>query len=216
MPLFELTNELVFPDVELAEPNGLLAVGGDLSVPRLMLAYRSGIFPWYGEEQPILWWSPNPRFVLFPDRLKVSKSLERVIKSGRFTVTVNRAFGAVIDNCRHIRRRGQESTWITPAMQQAYSNLHAAGHAHSVEVWRGDRLAGGLYGVVVGRCFCGESMFSLESDASKVALVHLVREPLPAGLEIVDCQVGTPHLGRMGAEEIPRAEFVRRLRPPRA
>ena len=211
--ILELTDDLVFPAVELAEPSGLLAVGGDLSVERLLLAYRSGIFPWYSEGQPILWWSPDPRFVLFPDRLKVSASLQRVMKSGKFTVTFDRDFPAVVSSCRTVKRKHEDSTWITPAMQQAYVRLHEAGHAHSVEVWLDQRLVGGLYGVVVGNSFCGESMFAHERDASKVALVALVRKPLPEGLELIDCQVPTPHLRSMGAEEMPRSAFIRRLRP---
>jgi len=210
--IYELSDDLVFPDVELAEPRGLLAFGGDLSVDRLLLAYRSGIFPWYGEDQPILWWSPDPRFVLFPDKLKVSKSLRRVVKSGKFEVTFDRDFAGVIANCRTVRRKHENSTWITPDMQQAYCRLHEAGHAHSVEAWLDDKLVGGLYGVVVGTCFCGESMFAHERDASKVALVTLVEKPFPPGLSLIDCQVRTPHLGTLGAEMIQRTEFVRLLR----
>ena len=212
MPIFELTDEIVFPDVEEAEPSGLLAFGGDLSTDRLLLAYRSGIFPWYSDGQPILWWSPDPRFVLFPDRLKVAKSLQRVIKSGKFTVTFDRDFPAVIRHCRTTRRKDQESTWITAAMEEVYCRLYEAGHAHSVETWLDGELVGGLYGVAVGSCFSGESMFAHERDASKVALVALVRKPVPEGLKLIDCQVYTPHLDSMGAEEIPRTEFIKRLR----
>jgi leucyl/phenylalanyl-tRNA---protein transferase len=212
MPIYRLTDQLVFPPVRLAEPEGLLAVGGDLSVERLLLAYRSGIFPWYEDGQPLLWWAPDPRFILFPERLKVSQSMRQVLNSGRFQATFDQAFGEVIAACAKIRRKGQGGTWITSEMRRAYVRLHKAGHAHSVEVWEGDRLAGGLYGVALGACFFGESMFARVSNASKCALIALVRTLRPRGLELIDCQVPTDHLASLGAEPIPRRQFMGLLR----
>jgi leucyl/phenylalanyl-tRNA--protein transferase len=201
-----------FPDPALAEtePNGLLAVGGDLSPDRLRNAYRAGVFPWYGEDQPILWWSPDPRLVLFPDRLHVSRSLRRTLRRDGFRVSLDRDFAAVIQACA-APRPAADGTWILPEMAQAYGRLHALGLAHSAECWRGGELVGGLYGVAIGRTFFGESMFSRATDASKVALVHLVRRLSAWGFALVDCQVYTPHLASLGAVEIPRAEFLRRL-----
>ncbi len=198
-----------FPDVEAAEtePDGLLAVGGDLSVTRLLNAYRSGIFPWYGEGQPILWWSPNPRTVLFPDRLRISRSLKRTLRKQAVTATLDRAFAGVIQACAEPRRDGN-GTWIVPELQRAYVDLHRAGHAHSVEIWRQETLVGGLYGVALGRVFFGESMFSRISDASKLALVHLVNVLSDWGYQMIDCQVHSPHLESLGAIRIPRPAFV--------
>ncbi len=200
-----------FPPAEAAlrEPDGLLAIGGDLHPQRLLRAYRAGIFPWYGEGQPILWWSPDPRAVLFPERVHVSRSVRRRLRRGRFRVTADRDFAAVIEACATVPRRGQDGTWITPEMAAAYRRLHALGHAHSVEVWdEGGALAGGLYGVAIGRVFFGESMFSRRSDASKVALVALCRALSSWGYGLVDCQVASPHLMRMGAELLPRRRFL--------
>lgn len=201
-----------FPDVELAlrDPDGLLAVGGDLTVPRLLAAYRRGIFPWYSEEQPILWWSPDPRSVLFPHKLHVSRSLRRTLRQGRFEVTLDREFAAVIQACSE-PRPGQPGTWITDEMQEAYLRLHEAGHAHSVETWQGGSLVGGLYGVAIGRVFFGESMFNRISDASKVAFVYLVRHLQQHHFELIDCQIRTPHLDSLGAELIPRQRFTELL-----
>lgn len=201
-----------FPDPVLAEtePNGLLAVGGDLSPDRLRNAYRAGIFPWYGEGQPILWWSPDPRLVLFPDRLHVSRSLRRTLRRDLFRVSLDRDFAGVIDACA-APRPASDGTWILPEMAEAYGRLHALGLAHSAECWRGEELVGGLYGVGIGRAFFGESMFSRATDASKAALVHLVRHLSAWGFVLVDCQVYTPHLASLGAVEIPRTEFLRRL-----
>jgi len=201
-----------FPDVLLAleEPNGLLAVGGDLRVERLLAAYRHGIFPWYNDDQPILWWSPDPRAVLFPERLKVSRSLGKTLRKHPFRVTADQAFAEVMAACGG-PRRGANGTWITPAIKQAYGRLHELGIAHSVESWRGDELVGGLYGVAIGRVFFGESMFSRVTDASKVAFVYLVRQLQRWGYELIDCQVRTEHLVSLGAETIPRAEFTRLL-----
>jgi len=198
-----------FPDPALAmdDPNGLLAVGGDLSMRRLLSAYRQGIFPWYSDGQPILWWSPDPRAVLTPDRLKVSRSLRKTLRQGRFTVTCDQAFAEVIGACAG-PRAGGPGTWITGEMMQAYTGLHRHGIAHSVEAWEGDELAGGLYGVALGRAFFGESMFHRRRDASKVAFVHLVRHLQRRGYDMIDCQVGSEHLASLGAEEIDRGEFL--------
>lgn len=202
-----------FPEVEcaLAEPNGLLAAGADLSLPRLLEAYRNGIFPWFGRDQPILWWSPDPRMVLFPAELRVSRSLARTLRNARFEVRADTAFDAVIEGCRQ-PRRGESGTWITEEMAEAYCTLHRAGIAHSVEAWLDDKLVGGLYGVALGRAFFGESMFARVSDASKVALVALGRQLQHWGFGMIDCQMNTAHLASMGAREIPRADFTRRLR----
>jgi len=201
--------EIEFPDVELAlkEPDGLLAIGGDLSVARLLKAYRRGIFPWYGPGQPILWWSPDPRLVLYPERLHVSRSLAKLLRRNVFDVTLDTAFAAVIDACAG--PRGDDGgTWITPEMKQAYLDLHRQGHAHSVECWRQGRLAGGLYGVSIGRAFFGESMFAAEDNASKVALARLARQLMSWDYRLIDCQVHTRHLVSMGANTMSRNEFV--------
>ena len=202
-----------FPEVEraLAEPNGLLAAGADLSPPRLLDAYRNGIFPWFADGQPILWWSPDPRMVLFPAELKVSRSLARTMRNARFEVRADTAFDEVVEGCRQPRRR-EFGTWITDAMADAYAALHRAGFAHSVETWLDGELVGGLYGVALGRAFFGESMFTRVSDASKVALVALARQLEHWGFGVIDCQMNTAHLASFGAREIPRAEFTRRLR----
>ncbi|MDX1432718.1 MAG: leucyl/phenylalanyl-tRNA--protein transferase [Gammaproteobacteria bacterium] len=197
-----------FPDVEyaLTQPNGLLAVGGDLSPARLMHAYRRGIFPWFSDGQPILWWAPDPRAVLFPEDLRVSRSLGKTIRRQVFEVRFDTAFDEVIRACAAPRAR-QNDTWITGHMIRAYRELHALGHAHCVETWQGDRLLGGLYGVAIGGVFFGESMFSRESDASKVALHALCRQ----GYRLVDCQLPSAHLTRLGATSVPRASFTRML-----
>jgi leucyl/phenylalanyl-tRNA--protein transferase len=201
-----------FPDVGLAlrEPDGLLAVGGDLSTERILAAYRRGIFPWYSEEQPILWWSPDPRTVLFPAALKVSRSLRKTLNRQRFRVTLDTAFDDVITACAEPRARSV-GTWITRDMADAYCRLHAQGFAHSVECWLEQRLVGGLYGLAMGRVFFGESMFSREPDASKVAFCHLVRQLAAWGFGLIDCQVYSGHLASLGAQEIPRSDFVRHL-----
>jgi leucyl/phenylalanyl-tRNA--protein transferase len=210
MPLFALNKELIFPPVHLAEPDGLLAVGGDLSTERLLLAYRSGIFPWY-EGDDILWWSPEPRFVLFPNELKVSKSMQQLIKKNIFQFTINKAFGEVIDNCRTISRRGQESTWITDKMKKAYISLHGHGYAHSAETWHDSELIGGLYGIRIGKVFFGESMFSKESNASKFAFIKYVQALTLEGVILIDCQVYTEHLESLGARMISRETFIELL-----
>lgn len=214
MPIFLLGKESVFPSADLAHPSGAVAVGGDLSVERLLAAYRQGVFPWYDDSSPaVLWWSPDPRFVLFPERLKVSKSMRRVLKSGRFRVTYDTAFRATIRACQRAPRQDDPGTWITADMLEAYCQLHDNGYAHSVEVWSGDELAGGLYGVSLGRCFFGESMFAGVPNASKVGLITLVRQLLKWEFAIVDCQVETAHLGTLGAELIPRPQFLQVMAP---
>jgi leucyl/phenylalanyl-tRNA--protein transferase len=201
--------DALFPPVEYAlrEPDGLLAIGGDLSPARLLRAYRQGIFPWYSAGQPILWWSPDPRAVLFPSEVHVSRSLHKTLRKARFQVSLDRAFARVIDACAG-PRAGADGTWITGEMQAAYGELHRLGHAHSVEAWHGEHLVGGLYGLAIGRAFFGESMFSLAADASKVAFIHLVRQLQEWGFALIDCQVQTRHLARFGARPIPRAEFL--------
>lgn len=206
--------ESPFPPVELAlrEPNGLLAIGGDLQPERLLNAYRNGIFPWFSEGQPILWWSPDPRSVLFPPELRVGRSLRKTIRQARFTITVDQAFDQVTQQCAAACRPGQDGTWIVTDMMDAYSTLHALGHAHSVEAWQSGRLVGGLYGVAIGRVFFGESMFATVSDASKVAFVHFVDTLQQWGYKLIDCQMETAHLNRFGARTIARREFVELLR----
>lgn len=208
MPVYALSDTLLFPPPSEAEEDGLLAVGGDLSPARLQLAYRSGIFPWFSEGDPILWWSPDPRFVLFPQKLKVSKSMRQTLRSPHWRVSFDEAFPEVVRACRKAPRPDQDGTWITPSMVDAYVALHAAGVAHSVEVWRDEALVGGLYGVAIGGCFCGESMFARVSNASKVALTHLTRTLAAGGYSMIDCQMHTPHLESLGAEEIPRDDFL--------
>lgn len=209
-----LLPEPVFPPVDtaLTEPNGLLAAGGDLSSGRLLSAYRRGIFPWYSPGEPILWWSPDPRMVLFPDRLKISRSLAKVLRNRSYLVTLDTAFDRVIAACADTPRAGQRGTWISAEMQAAYQQLHAQGHAHSIETWMDGELAGGLYGVAIGRVFYGESMFSWRTDASKIALAHLCTHVGRLGFGIIDCQMETSHLASLGASPIPRSEFVARLR----
>jgi len=208
MPVFALSGEIVFPPPEYAEPDGLLAVGGDLSLKRLLLAYSMGIFPWYSEGQPILWWSPDPRLVLLPEELKVSRSLGKTLRKQAFKVTFDRAFREVITSCARVHRRRQGGTWLTPEMVRAYCELFSLGFAHSAESWQGGSLAGGLYGVALGGVFFGESMFSRAPDASKVALVALAGKLKMEDIDIIDCQVTTRHLVSMGAREIPRSEFL--------
>ena len=208
-----LTNELWFPAPQMATSDGLLAVGGDLSVERLLLAYNLGIFPWYSEGDPILWWSPDPRMVLFPDKLKISKSFQKVLRKSELRCTWNTAFSGVLENCATIKRGGQGGTWITPEMLEAYQKLHELGHACSVEVWKEDTLVGGLYGIDLPeqKVFCGESMFSKVSDTSKVALHFLVQKLRTENYAVIDCQVYNPHLESLGAEEIPRDQFLNYL-----
>lgn len=203
-----------FPPVHQANEMGLLAMGGDLSPERLTEAYRRGIFPWFNEDELILWWSPDPRMVLFPEKVKISKSMRKVIRSGQFRLTRDQCFTEVIERCSEIPRHGQEGTWITEKMKKAYIRMHELDKAHSYEVWEGDTLAGGLYGIDLGHVFCGESMFSDVSNASKFALIKLAGMLRDQGYKLIDCQSYTSHLEAMGAELIPRDEFVRYLGTP--
>jgi leucyl/phenylalanyl-tRNA--protein transferase len=209
--VFFLSDKIEFPEVHFADQNGMLAVGGDLTIPRLKLAYESGIFPWYSSGEPILWFSPDPRMVLYPEDLKITKSMKQVLKSHRFRISYNEAFTEVIVHCKTIDRssQGESGTWITNEMKEAYIALHHAGIAKSIEVWEGKELVGGLYGVEIGKVFCGESMFSKVSNASKLALIHLVREN---HYSLIDCQVYNPHLASLGAMEINRAKFLALLK----
>jgi len=211
MPLFHLNKELTFPPPELASRSGLLAFGGDLSCERLLLAYRMGIFPWYAENEPVLWWSPDPRFVLFPENLKIAKSMKPVLQRNLFTITCDRSFREVVEACRKPRKK-QRETWITDEMVTAYCRLHEQGFAHSAEAWLEGTLAGGLYGVSLGGCFFGESMFTRVSNASKAAFITLTRTLRQLGFVLIDCQVYTDHLRSLGAKMIPRHLFLDFLR----
>ena len=206
--MFLLSKDLVFPPVHLADKDGLLAIGGDLSLERLLLAYKSGIFPWYNPGEPIIWYSPNLRMVLFPKDLKISKSMKQLIRKNEFKITFNQNFKAVISNCKTIKRDGQGGTWITDEMQDAYLKLHEKGIAKSVEVWLENELVGGLYGIDLGTVFCGESMFSKISNTSKLAFIYLVQKLKKENYKLIDCQVYTEHLESLGAEEIERNEFL--------
>jgi leucyl/phenylalanyl-tRNA---protein transferase len=210
MPLFLLNKELVFPPVDQAEPDGLLAIGGDLRAERLLAAYRQGIFPWY-EGDHILWWCPDPRFVLFPEHLNISRSMRQLIKKNHFDFTINKNFEGVINQCKTIGRKGQQGTWITGDVLRAYIDLHNMGYAHSAETWLNGRLVGGLYGIRLGNIFFGESMFSTESNASKFAFIKYIEQLKQEELKLIDCQVYTEHLESLGAEMISRGEFMQLL-----
>ena len=212
MPVYLLSDDLIFPAPQLAPQEGLLAVGGDLSPERLLLAYRMGIFPWYSQDEPIMWWSPDPRLVLYPAELRITKSLQKTLTKGRFKLTMDQAFEAVINACAQSRTGADEGTWIVDEIITAYCSLHKAGLAHSVEAWQDDKLAGGLYGVSLGRCFFGESMFTRISNASKVAFVALVEHLRALEFDLIDCQITTAHLIRFGAREISRARFLDELK----
>lgn len=211
MPVFRLNDHIIFPPAHLAE-EGLLAVGGDLSAERLLEAYQNGIFPWYNENDPVLWWSPDPRMVLFPENIHVSRRLRRTIRQGAFTVTADQCFGEVIEQCASISRPGQGGTWIVPEMITAYNNLHTLGCAHSIECWREGELVGGLYGVGLGDCFFAESMYSARADASKIALTAFARQCQRWEIKFIDCQMYTDHLDRMGAQTVPRETFLKLVR----
>lgn len=211
MPVYQLSDDLIFPSPYLASKEGLLAIGGDLSPKRLLLAYSNGIFPWYSEGEPILWWSPDPRLVLYPAELNVSRSLKKVLKQDIFKVTLDRAFQDVIAECARVRLENHEGTWIVDDMVQAYCRLHESGFAHSIEAWHDNRLAGGLYGVSLGKCFFGESMFTRITNASKVAMVALVEHLQQLNFDFIDCQITTAHLTRFGAREISRANYLDEL-----
>jgi leucyl/phenylalanyl-tRNA--protein transferase len=209
--VFLLTDKIAFPPPHLASKEGLLAVGGDLSRKRLLLAYRMGIFPWFSDDEPIIWWSPDPRLVLYPHEIKISKTLKKIIRKGIFKVTMDTAFAQVITQCAQIRLQNNQGTWIVEDMIHAYCKLHETGFAHSVEAWYRGELAGGLYGVSLGRCFFGESMFTRISNASNVALVKLVEYLNALSFDMIDCQLTTQHLLRFGAREIPRVKFLKQL-----
>ena len=207
MPLFVLDKEINFPQVDLAEPDGLLAIGGDLSEERLLSAYRKGIFPWY-EGSHILWWCPDPRFVLFPENLHISKSMRTLLNQRRFEFTLNQAFPQVISQCKTVPRKGQQGTWINDDVKRAYISLHKMGYAHSAEAWKDGQLVGGLYGIRMGKVFFGESMFSRESNASKYVFIKYVEQLRSEGVALIDCQVYTQHLESLGARMVPRKKFI--------
>jgi leucyl/phenylalanyl-tRNA--protein transferase len=211
MAIFALDKELVFPPVHLAEPDGLLAMGGDLSVNRLLLAYKSGLFPWY-EGEPILWWCPNPRFVLYPDAFKESKTVKKLLAKNVFAFTINKEFNRVIQSCQTIKRNGQDGTWITDEVITSYNTMHQLGYAHSSEVWKDDELVGGLYGIKLGQVFFGESMFSKIPHASRVAFHLYVQTLKKENIKLIDCQVHTPYLESMGAKMIERNTFIQLLK----
>ena len=206
-----LNDKLLFPPVSMANQEGLLAIGGDLSSERLLLAYSNGIFPWYNEDEPIQWYCPDPRFVLFPEELNISKSMRTVLNNGSFRFTINKNFKEVIENCKTISRKEQDGTWIHPDMVTAYTKLHEAGFAISAEAWKNGTLAGGLYGILIGKVFFGESMFSKVSNASKFAFIKMIQYLQKQNIALIDCQVYTPHLESLGASMISRNEFIERI-----
>ena len=206
MPVFQLGDDVIFPPVRLASKSGILAIGGDLSPGRLLEAYRRGIFPWYCEDDPIIWWSPDPRFVLFPEELRISRSMKKVLRQRIFKITYDHNFLGVVSSCQKSRKK-EKGTWITDEMLDAYNALHILGYAHSAEAWHEEKLVGGIYGVSLGRCFFGESMFSLMSNASKAALIHLVDTLKKMNFEFLDCQVHTTHMETFGGRFVPREKF---------
>lgn len=211
MPVYQIPDELLFPDPELAEEDGLLGVGGDLSPERLLLAYANGIFPWFSKGEPIMWWSPDPRCVLRPEKLRISTSLRQALKKKNYEIRFDTCFVDVISHCSAAKRKGQRGTWITREMQEAYILLHELGYAHSTEVFMDGELAGGLYGISIGGMYSGESMFHLRPEASKIALYHLVERLKERGYPLIDCQVTNQHLLSLGAEEMPRKEFLKQV-----
>jgi len=211
MPVYQIPDELIFPDSALAEDDGLLGVGGDLSPERLLLAYANGIFPWFSKGEPIMWWSPDPRCVLRPEKLKISTSLRQALKKGNYEVRFDTCFEEVVRQCSAAKRKGQRGTWITKEMQEAYVKLHELGFAHSTEVFMDGELAGGLYGISMGMTYSGESMFHLRPEASKIALYHLVERLKAWKFALIDCQVTNQHLLSLGAEEMPRKEFLKQV-----
>jgi leucyl/phenylalanyl-tRNA--protein transferase len=206
MPIYRLSNDLAFPDASLAEEDGLLALDGDLSPERLILAYSNGIFPWFSEDEPILWWSPDPRFVVYPKDVRISHSMKKLLKKNTYRISFDTCFRDVITNCSNVRK--ETGTWITNEMIEAYCTLHKLGFAHSVETWYGDKLVGGLYGISMGKCFFGESMFSTMDNASKVAFINLSRVLKEKKFVVIDCQVHTAHLESLGAVNISRKDFL--------
>ncbi|MBS1733440.1 MAG: leucyl/phenylalanyl-tRNA--protein transferase [Bacteroidetes bacterium] len=210
--MYLLSEDIVFPPVEEADEDGFLAIGGDLSTERLLEAYRNGIFPWYNEDEPICWWSPDPRCVLFPQKLHVSKSMNQLIRKGQFRFSMDTCFTEVMENCRSMARKGEQGSWIQDELIAAYTKLHELGYAHSGETWYDGKLVGGMYGVQLGKIFFGESMFSFMSNASKFALTGFVKELVKQDVQLIDCQMKTDHLLSLGAEMIPRSEFIAILR----
>lgn len=214
MPIFQLDDSLLFPPAHLAEEDGFLAVGGDLSPTRIYLAYQQGIFPWFNDDGDIRWYSPDPRFVLFPEKIKLSKSMKTFLKNDAYHFRINYDFEQVIHHCKNVNRQHQPGTWITDGMEAAYIELHHQGIAHSAECWYQDKLVGGLYGILLKRVFCGESMFSLMPNCSKMAFIHYVQHLLKENIELIDCQMHTPHLESLGGEMIPREVYMRYLMLP--
>jgi len=209
--MYQLTSEHIFPSPLSADKEGIVAVGGDLDPDRILLAYKKGIFPWFENDDHLLWWSPDPRMVLFPEKLKISKSTKKILIDNPFEITFNKSFMEVVNACAKVKRFGQNGTWITKGLMEAYKKLYEKGHAYSVEVWENMELVGGLYGIDLGNIFCGESMFTKKNNASKIAFIYLVKELSKNGYDLIDCQVPSAHLKSLGAEEIPRAEFIKHL-----
>ncbi len=209
--MHQLSSEHIFPSASAANNDGVVAIGGDLNPKRILQAYKQGIFPWFESDDYLVWWSPDPRMVLFPEKLKISKSTKKILKDDCFKVTFNQSFDEVVDCCAKVKRFGQNGTWITDGLKKAYNLLHKEGHAFSVEVWKDFELVGGLYGIDLGDIFCGESMFSKENNASKIGFIHLIKELNKNGYKLIDCQVPSAHLKSLGAEEISRKEFLNYL-----
>ena len=209
--MYQLNEEIEFPSPLTANEEGIVAYGGDLNPERVLLAYRNGIFPWFEKDDYLLWWSPDPRMVLFPKNLKISKSTKKFMRNTNFQITFNKSFTEVVNACAKVKRFGQNGTWITDGLKEAYKKLHEQGHAYSVEVWQNMELVGGLYGIDLGNIFCGESMFTIKNNASKIAFIHLVKELSKNKYKLIDCQVPSAHLKSLGAEEIPRSEFIKYL-----
>ena len=206
--MHQLNSEHIFPSAYSANNDGIVAIGGDLDPKRILQAYKQGIFPWFESDDYLVWWSPDPRMVLFPANLKISKSTKKILKDGSFNVTFNQSFDQVVECCASVKRFGQNGTWITDGLKKAYNLLHKEGHAFSVEVWKDFELVGGLYGIDLGDVFCGESMFSKENNASKIGFIHLIKELTKNGYKLIDCQVPSAHLKSLGAEEISREQFL--------
>ena len=206
--MHQLSSEHIFPSALSANNDGIVAIGGDLDPKRILQAYKQGIFPWFECDDYLVWWSPDPRMVLFPEKLKISKSTKKILKDGSFNVTFNQSFDQVVECCASVKRFGQNGTWITEGLKKAYNLLHKEGHAFSVEVWKDFELVGGLYGIDLGDVFCGESMFSKENNASKIGFIHLIKELTKNGYKLIDCQVPSAHLKSLGAEEISREQFL--------
>ena len=209
--MYKLSSEHIFPSPLSADREGIVAVGGDLDPQRILLAYKMGIFPWFESDDHLLWWSPDPRMVLFPNKLKISKSTKKVLNNNSFEITFNKSFTEVVKACAKVKRFGQNGTWITEGLMKAYKKLHEEGYAYSVEVWENFELVGGLYGIDLGHIFCGESMFTKTNNASKIAFIHLVRELSKNGYKLIDCQVPSAHLKSLGAEIISRQDFIKHL-----